>query len=317
VSGGILYKKAGYLGVFGLGFALLILDFIMRLVMIEKKAAACYEKCRPTETDTSESTIVASEEASSEHSEEDPLIKRTPPELYQISIKQPLWFKWFPIIYIFRDIRLVVAMLLVLIQSSLLASFDATIPTFAKETFGFDSQNSGLLFIPLIVPYLILGPLFGWAVDRYGTKPAATMGYAYMAPALVLLRLPHAGGNPQITLFSIILGLCGIGICIIGAPSLVEASFVVEQYHTANPGFFGEQGPFAQLYALNSMVYSLGMTFGPLISGSLKESIGYGNANLVLACICLVASVLSYLYVGGNPSILARKSGPEEMGTEQ
>jgi MFS family permease len=89
----------------------------------------------------------------------------------------------------------------------------------------------------------------------------------------------------------------------------VEASFVVEQYHKANPDFFGEQGPYAQLYALNSLVYSLGMTVGPLFSGILKDSIGYGNANLVLASICLVTSVLSFIYVGGTPKILTRKSG--------
>ncbi len=62
------------------------------------------------------------------------------------------------------------------------------------------------------------------------------------------------------------------------------------------------------------MVYSMGMTLGPLISGFLKEAIGYGNANLVLGCICLVTSVLSFIYIGGTPKILARDStvGDEE-----
>lgn len=278
------------------------------MVLIEKKVAARYEVAEGPDSSFSQPSRYANED--NEPTEEDTLLsKGATDEMYRMPSSPPRWIKNFPIAYIFKDVRLLVAMLLCLIQSSLLASFDATIPTYAKETWGFDSLNSGLLFIPLILPYLLLGPLCGWAVDRYGTKPAATIGYAYMVPALTLLRLPHTGGGSQIALYSSLLFFCGIGVCIIGSPSLVEASFVVEQYHKANPDFFGEQGPYAQLYALNSLVYSLGMTVGPLFSGVLKDSIGYGNANLVLASICLVTSVLSFIYVGGTPKILTRKSG--------
>lgn len=62
----------------------------------------------------------------------------------------------------------------------------------------------------------------------------------------------------------------GIGQAVIGAPSVVEASTLVEKYNTANPGTFGENGPYAQLYGLSSMTFSLGLTLGPLISGLLK-----------------------------------------------
>ena len=39
VLGGVVYKQAGYGGVFGLGFAILAVDFIMRALLIEKKTA--------------------------------------------------------------------------------------------------------------------------------------------------------------------------------------------------------------------------------------------------------------------------------------
>ena len=48
--------------------------------------------------------------------------------------------------------------------------------------FGFDSLHAGLLFIALDVPYLLLGPVAGWAVDKYGTKPAAVLGFGYLGP---------------------------------------------------------------------------------------------------------------------------------------
>jgi predicted MFS family arabinose efflux permease len=70
--------------------------------------------------------------------------------------------------------------------------------------------------------------------------------------------------------------------------------------------FFGNDGPYAQLYAINSMVFSAGLTLGPLIAGVLKDSIGYGNMNAVVAGLCGVVSVLSWVFLGGKPKMLRR-----------
>lgn len=153
-----------------------------------------------------------------------------------------------------------------------------------------------------------MGPISGWVVDRYGTKPAAVLGFTYLVPVLILLRLPHGGVKSQIILYSAILSLCGIGLAIIGSPSIVEASQVVQKYHKANPGFFGANGPYAQLYGVNSMAFSAGLTVGPLLSGGLRDKIGYGNMNLAVAGLALITAVLSFLFVGGTPqSIKTRK----------
>ncbi len=159
----------------------------------------------------------------------------------------------------------------------------------------------------LVLPYLVLGPVAGWAVDRYGAKPAAVIGFGYLAPVLVLLRLVQPGGKPQVTIYCALLALCGMGMGVIGSPSIVEAAHVVQMYHKANPDFFGEQGPYAQLYSINSMVFSLGLTVGPLVSGLLRGSIGYGNMNLVVAALCFITAVLSFIYVGGKPNIVKKK----------
>jgi hypothetical protein len=46
-------------------------------------------------------------------------------------------------------------------QATLLAVFNATIPTEAQDLFSFDSLKAGLLFIAVVTPYLILGPIAG------------------------------------------------------------------------------------------------------------------------------------------------------------
>ncbi|KAL9028888.1 MAG: hypothetical protein Q9196_002809 [Gyalolechia fulgens] len=306
VLGGVVYKKAGYTGVFGMGCAILAIDFIMRLLLIEKKVAAQWHVDRPeTRVDQAEQDGITGDEESA--NEEEPLLRRKEADSYKVPEGQPKAVKAFPILYCLKDPRLLTALLLAFNQATLLATFDATIPTEAKQLFDFDSLKSGLLFISLVLPYLLLGPVAGWLVDRFGPKPAAVLGFGYLVPVLILLRLARPGGTSQIVIYCVLLALCGIGLAIIGSPSIVESSYVVDMYSKTNPNFFGEQGPYAQLYGINSMIFSLGLTLGPLLSGGLKDRIGYGNMNVVVAMLCLATAFLSVVYVGGKPKFLQRR----------
>ena len=279
----------------------------MRILIIEKKTAAKYED---EEGETSNGHASEPEQdAGDEHdeTEEDPLIRKEESQQYQIPPDQPRPIRSFPILYCLKDPRLLTALLLAFVQATLLATFDATVPTEAQELFDFDSLKAGLLFIALILPYLVLGPIAGWTVDRFGPKPAAVIGFGYLVPVLILLRLVRPGGKSQIIVYCALLALCGIGLGVIGSPSIVEASFVVGKYDKSNQDLFAPNGPYAQLYGINSMVFSLGLTVGPLVGGSLKDSIGYGNMNMVVAALCLLTAVLSFIYVGGTPTMLKRR----------
>lgn len=289
---------------FGLGAAILVIDFLMRLLVIEKKSAARYSEDLAIDENTQRTHDEGGEDSDSA-SEEQPLLG-TEKEEYEVPPNQHRWVQKLPFSYCLKDPRLLTAFLLAFVQATLLAAFDATIPVHAQDLFEFDSLKAGLLFIALDIPYLIFGPIAGWAVDRYGTKPAAVIGFTYVVPVLILLRLPHRGGTSQIVLYCAILALCGIGLAIIGSPSIVEASQVVQKYDKANPGFFGANGPYAQLYGCNSMVFSAGLTMGPLLSGILSDKIGYGNMNIALAGLALITAVFSFVYVGGKPGMLKR-----------
>lgn len=307
ILGGVLYKKAGNAGVFGLGGAILVIDFLMRLLVIEKKSAARYSEDLVVDDHAQRRNEGDEEGESSEPaSEEQPLLLGTEKDEYEVPPNQPRWVQKFPFAYCLKDPRLLTAFLVAFVQASLLGSFDATVPTEAQELFDFGPLKAGLLFIALDIPYLILGPIAGWAVDRYGTKPAAVIGFTYLVPVLILLRLPHRGGMSQIVLYCAILALCGIGLAVIGSPSIVEASQVVQKYDKTNQGFFGANGPYAQLYGCNSMVFSAGLTVGPLLSGALRDKIGYGHMNLAVAGLALITAVLSFIYVGGTPESLKR-----------
>ncbi|KAI0602506.1 major facilitator superfamily domain-containing protein [Biscogniauxia sp. FL1348] len=304
VIGGVLYEKTGYVGVFGVASGLLGLDFLMRLLLIEKKTAARFYDAIPSNCRDFRAREESSDDAATE---EDALVPKSDDSTYKVHGEPSRVVQSLPILVCFKDIRFFMALLLAFVQASLLAVFDATIPTVAQSLFDFSSLKAGLLFIALDIPYLVLGPLCGWAVDRFGTKPAAVIGFGYMVPVLIVLCLVPdelVSRTENVILYCALLALNGVGLAIIGSPSIVEASNIVQRYDKANPGFFGDNGPYAQLYGFNSLFFGAGLTIGPILAGFLKDSLGYGNMNLVFAVMSGITAILSFFIIGGRRRIL-------------
>lgn len=289
-------------GVFGLAVALLVIDFVMRLVVIEKKVAAKYEEYQQRHSITSNADGTA-EEDGDDADEESPLLGDNNKDRYRLDPPKNFVIKHFPILACFKDPALISALWLGFVQAMFLGSFDSTIPTVAEDYYDFDSLKVGVLFLALGIPDLIMGPPGGWAVDHWGTKPVATLGCIWLTPLFFLLRLVQPGGQDQIKVWAILLALIGIGMGIFGAPSIVESGAVAERYYKANPDFFGNNGPYAQLYGVSSMFFCAGLALGPVMAGNLKDTIGYGNMNAVLGGFAAVTIVPSYMYVGGKPRL--------------
>jgi MFS family permease len=302
VIGGLLYAKSGYAGVFGLGVALITIDFILRLLMIEKKVAARYEPAShsgptsqsPVDSSLNETApLLGNDEASDLHN-------------YKLQQPEHRLTMDFPILLVLQDYGLITALFIGFIQAFLLGTFDATVPLVASTRYGFDSLKAGLLFLPLGGVDFCFGPLFGWLVDRWGTKHISVLGLTWLVPALILLRLPAEQANSlalghQIALYASLLAVNGLGLSMINTTSIVESGAIIEKYWNANKELFKGQAPYAQLYGINSMIWSSGLTVGPLVSGALTEKIGYGNMNAVLAGICMVTAVLAVLFIGRKP----------------
>lgn len=303
VAGGWLYDKTGFNGVFGVGMALVGVDFVLRALMIEKKVRDDYMS---SSSGTTTSTV-----QHAEHAEQTPLLRSsspteqppTPDQRYRLSPPNHRITHGFPILLLFRDPGLLTALFIAFMQAVLLGSFDATVPLVAESTFDFTSLTAGLLFLPLGGADMLFGPVFGWAVDRYGPRLFSVLGFALLVPSLVLLRLPLAlegvlDEGRRIALFVGLLALNGVGLAVVGSPGVVEAGRLVENYTRANEEIFPDGPPWAQLYGVNSMVFSAGLSVGPLVAGALTECIGYGGMNAVLGGACAVTAGLAAVFVG-------------------
>lgn len=157
------------------------------------------------------------------------------------------------------------------------------------------------MFIALEVPYLLLGPVAGLAVDKYGTKPAAVFGFGYLVPALVLLRLAHASGENQIILYSALLALCGVGMAVIRSPASSKPQMWFRNMTRQTQVFFRRTRTIYTTVRFQFYLFFAGLTSGPIVGGALRNSIGYGNMNAVTAVISDLITALSFSFIGGKP----------------
>ena len=299
--GGILYDRAGIIAVFGVATGILAVDLIMRLLVIDNEIATESNGSRSDERSNERDSQTRAGPGEAEACEDDALLPKNSNEQYKIHGDLGSLAQAIPVLYCFGEPRLLMALLLSFVHASLIGIFDATVPTEAESLFHFSSLKVGLLFIALVVPNLALGHLAGLAVDRHGTKVVATAGYGFLVPCLVLLGLPSQGvvtGDSNVILFCVVLALNGIGLSIVGSPGFVEANDVIQKYEAANPGFFGENGPYAQLYGFNLLFYFAGLTVGPLLGGMLRSNFGYEIMAVMFAALSGVTAILSFLIIG-------------------
>ncbi|KAI4173166.1 MAG: hypothetical protein LQ343_003093 [Gyalolechia ehrenbergii] len=160
--GGIVYAKAGYMSVFAMALALIVVDIVMRLIMIEKKTAVKYE---PAEAVTPPNGFYGTftDQQPSDHGH----VHGSPPSgkpqddsdnapLLANGSKEPPRKKWkLPTILVLLSMpRLLAAIYGIFVNVSILAAFDGVLSLYVKKLFGWDSLNAGLIFLCLAVPAL-------------------------------------------------------------------------------------------------------------------------------------------------------------------
>lgn len=213
--GGIVYAKAGYMAVFGMAMALIIVDILMRLFMIEKKTAAKYKALDPVNHDGFYGTFTDPDTTENQHSNgfPQPLKPNNDPEgaplLDGRAKGHPQKENRMPTILVLLSIpRLLAAIYGIFVNVAVLAAFDGVLPLYVKRIFDWDSLNAGLIFLCLAVPALT-GPFVGKLVDKVGPRWIAVAGCSLTAPPLILLRLvDHDSMNQKILLCALLI-CCG------------------------------------------------------------------------------------------------------------
>lgn len=324
---GILLELIGYWPTWCTAFALIAVDAVMRLLIVEKgngeknatsqhciRAARELQKdhpdpehspllpdvddeLHPPSSSSSSSCYSASSTKSNSNSSASSLTNECP----YVEEKSGLSYYTFLI----RQRRFVAGVTSYMCYSIIIASFDTTLPLHVRDAFNWGSLPSGLMFLALQGPGILLGPLAGWLKDRVGTRYPTAVAFLVIAPSIWLMGVPgderfawlNCGKRGEIVYIICMIAI-GCIIPLLNSVGTLEVTLVVEEFETKFPGIFGPHGGNSRAVSIANMSWTLGIFIGPIISGTITDKIGYFEMNTILAVICLVSAVNAFLNLG-------------------
>lgn len=293
--GGVVYAKSGYYAVYYMGFALIAVDILLRLLMIEKKHACRWAAVEDPSHEANEISP-ARQESPTGAMENVRATEQGAPPSSRIFNKQhhvP------PILSLLASGRLLSAAWCVFAQSAILTSWDAVLPLRVANIFGWTSLGAGLIFLPLTIPSFV-APAIGIYSDKRGPRLPVFLGFVIGTPALVLLRLVSHSSIRQIVLLCVLLAVFGIAYSFVITPLLAEFTYAVDaEENKRGEGCFGDGGAYAQAYGLFMTAFAGGMLVGPLWGGLIELRAGWGTMTWALGLLSAVSAVPAGLITGG------------------
>ena len=312
--GGVVFESSGYYSVWAMAFALIGFDVVLRLVMVERKIAVRWDpqfEPKRAEVVPQEQKSMAKqvdEKPDGTESDEDntktketdskSIDNHTPEEQDDPNARDNNRLP--PVLKLLASRRLLSALWAVLIQSSLLTSFDSVLPLFTKNTFGWNATGAGLIFLPIVIP-TFAGPLIGHLSDKQGPRWYATAGYIGCCPFLIILRLVDHDSLRQKVLLCALLVLIGLFLTLALTPIMAEVTYAVMDKESRRPkGYYGKNGAYAQAYSLFNMAWAAGCMVGPLLAGLVVNSKGWPTATLILGCVSIFTALPVVVWTGGS-----------------
>jgi MFS family permease len=309
--GGAVYERAGYYAVFGVTFAVIGFDIILRLVMVEKKVASRWEEVDATPTPTStgqEGTELQDKPAAVIEKDNAAATATATPEA-AASKKRHVP----PILVLLRSRRIMVAIWGNLVGSMTFSAIDATLPLYVNQIFGWNSLGAGLTFLALVVPGFI-GPWFGHLTDKYGPRWIAATGMLFSVPFWVLLRFVDHNSTGQAVLLCALLVLLGFALSALLTPLMAEFSKVCDAKIRHEPDIFRGKSAYAQSYGIFNVSWAGGSLLGPLMAGAIKNAAGWRTMTWVMGLWCAVGILPTVWYSGG---VLRKGVRPGRQGANE
>ncbi|KAJ5890226.1 hypothetical protein N7504_011036 [Penicillium tannophilum] len=264
IAGGFLFSKFGTRGAFGVPIALLVVDFILRMLIIQEN-----EGIDLTKDDEQEDSPLLENSVSSDHS-------------------LSFWDFLHPI--------MLGVIFCVFVISSLLSAFEATLPLFVLDTYHWSSLGAGLIFLPMTIPSILSTPIAHF-VRRFVPRTIVMTGFFLMAIPMVSLRWTQEDTiHHEVALISLLF-IIAVSVTTVQAIIMGDVSNAVRNIESLHGITEEDSSGQGRGYALCNMAFAVGQTLGPIGGGIIKHELGWGFMTLVLGILCLVAGISSFFSI--------------------
>lgn len=314
--GGVVYERSGYYAVFGVTFAVIGFDIVLRLALIEKKVAERWLEPEATTIESPATTPNRNDielgdcKASSAVKEKDEATAISEPHVSARKRKLP------SMLILLKSRRILVAFWGNLVGAMTFTAVDTTLPLYVNQIFGWNSLGAGLAFLALIAPGFAM-PWIGHLTDKHGPRYIAASGLLFSVPFWVLLRLVDHDTTGQAVLMCALLALLGAATSLLLTPLMAEFSKVCDAKVRQEPDVFRGKSAYAQSYGIFNVSWASGSLLGPLVSAAVKNAAGWKTMTWTMGLWCAVGIVPTLLYSGGLITKSKRPATAASMGRVQ
>lgn len=308
IVGGFIYDSAGYFAVFIPAFVLIAVEIILRLLL------------RPI---SRASIDLGSQNDSAAPEERRPLISNPEASAPQTSVQES-WNSEEPnpepanletlnpevssLVALLQSPRFVVAMIGMAMINTFLTAFEAVLPVYLHQVFGYNPGQISIVFLCNTLP-MLLSPVTGRAVDKVGPFWPAIAGFSLAAPSMMLLSLVQRRTLVSSLLLRIFFFLFGCGVSMAMPAMMAEVSISTEVVESQRPGIFGAKGAYSQAYGLSNAAFAVGTLAGPLYASFIKEYAGWTAMCMSLGGLSVLMILLAIVFTGRSEADLRNTPG--------
>ncbi|RAH75897.1 MFS general substrate transporter [Aspergillus japonicus CBS 114.51] len=281
IVGGFIYDLAGYLA----KHPLVVLEIGLRLLL------------RPTTQYTRQAPPCTG--AADEHSS---LILGSQVSNANVDQNGPSTVEDHPlssVVILLHSPRFAVAMVGMALLNTFMTAFEAVLPIYLHEVFGYKSKQVAVVFLSNTVP-MVFSPVSGALVDRIGSFGPALTGFALAGPSMMLLAMIQTDTMVNSVLLRGFLFLFGCSISLAMPAMMKEISFATEAVEHAHPGIFGREHT-PRLTAWITLPFAGGgggALAGPLYAGYLRDWFGWNLMIVSMGVLSLAMAGLTFGYAG-------------------
>ncbi|MDF2084346.1 MULTISPECIES: MFS transporter [Bacillus] len=162
---------------------------------------------------------------------------------------------------------------IIILGSALPSALEPTLPLYLQDTLHLSPGTIGLLFAVPTLAYGFTAPIIGTLSTKIGRKQTMAVGIA-----LAALCFPFTVIVSHTALEIFVLAILGISFSLLLAPALPELTYLADKNGVHAYGI---------LFTIYNTAYSIGMFFGPMLSGSLSDLFGLTNTFYIFSVLLL------------------------------